>query len=114
MRGSAFCFVVSVTIGVWSLCATAQDAADLCNQQGVRPGSAAYNACLSASHDAVHGMYNPLNPEGPVAAVDESSDDEGGSTNSPDDPLIGLNPLGSDGQRADSGLAEWDWALPRR
>lgn len=113
MRRSVLWFSVSTLLGVWSLQAAAQDAADSCVQQGLRPGSAAYHACLTASQEAMHGMFDPLKPEG-SEGPGEMAGGEDMSTTDPDDPLIGLDPLGGDGGRDGGGSAGWDWSLRRR
>ncbi len=109
MRNSFLWFATGLFLGVCSFGAVAQDAPDSCVRQGLLPGSAAYYACLTASQDSMHGMFDPLKPED-----SESQGDASGSgamsTTDPDDPLIDLDPLNSDPGRSGRGMAGWHWS----
>ncbi len=114
MRNPFLWLSVGILSGGLAPGAAAQSLADVCIQRGLLPGSAAYHACLTASRDSAHGMFDPLKPEETEAAGETTtSGGDGGtlSTTKPDDPLIELN---SDRERSGSGLAGWDWSRPRK
>lgn len=116
MRNPLLWISASILFGAWPLGAAAQSAADICIQRGLLPGSAAYHACLTASRDSAHGMFDPLKPEDSEASGEAAAGGDGGtqSTSKPDDPLNDLDPLSGDRGRGDSGLAGWDWSQPRK
>lgn len=105
-----------IFFGSWMPGAAAQSVTDICIQRGMLPGSAAYHACLTASRDSAHGMFDPLKPENSEASGEAPAGGDGEtlSTTKPDDPLIELDPLNGDGERRGRGSAGWDWSPPRK
>jgi len=116
MCNSSLWFSAGIFFGLWPLGAAAQSAIDACVQQGLLPGSAAYHACLTASQDSAHGMFDPLKSEDAEAAGETPDGGDGGtlSTTNADDPVIGLDPLDGDRGRGGGGSAGWDWSPTRK
>jgi hypothetical protein len=116
MRNSFLWFFASILFGVWPFGAAAQGVAEPCVQRGLLPGSAAYHACLTASQESAHGMFDPLKPENPEPPGEAPGAEDGGtmSMTKPDDPLIELDPLDGDRGRSGSSSAGWDWSQTRK
>lgn len=116
MRTQLVWIAASLFLGVWPLGAMAQGVADVCVQRGLLPGSAAYHACLTASRDLMHGMFDPLKHDDPETSGETTAGGDDGtlSTTKPDDPLVDLDPLNSDGEPSGRGLAGWDWSQTRK
>ncbi len=115
MFRSFLLFLAGVAAAIWAGSTIAQSAADDCIQQGFRPGSAAYHACISDSESQGFGMFDPL---------DDSSSEVPGNPGEPGGtPATGdsantwiqqLDRLGSDTAADDPALSGWNWSAPAK
>ena len=84
----------------------AQTMADECIQQGYRPGSSAYHACISAADNSSFGMFDTLNDnqaESPTADLPPDP-------NRSDDWTQQLDTLGTGSGSSGSSSSTWDWS----
>ena len=109
MRGSMLWLSVSVLAVGWQFGAAAQNAPDTCLQQGLRPGSAAFHACVTALREPT-GMFDPSTPASPELPPRDGAM----SATDPDDPLTGLDPLAGDRRHEGGQSAGWDWSQTRK
>lgn len=106
-RFCVFLFV-SVLAGFAPHPAAAQGADDACLQQGFRPGSAAYHACVSASDSQALGMFDPM------AADQAEHPNPAPDANSGDGWIQQLDRLGSDAGDGGAPSSGWDWSKPTK
>ncbi len=88
----------------------AQTLADECIQQGYRPGSAAYHACISAADGSSFGMFDALNDN----QAESPSADLPPDPNQSNDWTQQLDTLGTGADNSASSSSTWDWSKPSK
>ena len=100
--------VVSVLAGFSPYPVAAQSVDDTCLQQGFRPGSAAYRACVSASDHQAFGMFDPM------TADQAEHPDPNPDVDSGDGWIQQLDRLDSDAGDGGTASTGWDWSKPAK
>ena len=102
----------------WAAYAMAQSAADACIQQGFRPGSAAYHACISDADNQGLGMFDPLDSSGSDAAEAPDPSLEPGDVSatggSASTWIQQLDRLGADTTDDGTASSSWNWSAPAK
>jgi hypothetical protein len=107
--------LVGLVAAFWAAYAMAQSAADACLQQGFRPGSAAYHACISEAENQGFGMFDPL--DGDRSEAPEKPQDPGDASVSGDSTtrwIQQLDRLDSDTASDDTASSGWNWSGPAK
>ena len=110
MKHSVFFGVAAFLTALLPDGTVAQTLADACIQQGYRPGSSAYHACISAADGSSFGMFDTLNenPADSPSAELPPGPDQG------NDWTQQLDTLGTGSGDTASSPSAWDWSKPAK